>query len=390
MNLKRWAIAAVPPSLLALHNAQRLAPVPLFDEFRLHLSTDYVGVGNLFGAYLFAYALFNIPAGMLADRINNKHLMAFGAGLSLLASAVFAMSRTYPIAIASRFILGIAGSFLYVPTVRYIVNSFPRERRGAVMGFVETGAGAGMVLSLTFLPLMAREFDLVTASLTLPVLAALVLTAILLGLPSTRPAPPATTRTKLALLAGNRTFWYLIVYFFLGMLAHYAVLGWLPTFLRLSFGYPAVQAGLIAALVTIALSVGSPLAGILSDRLGTRVPILLSGSIMSVVGLTLFLITREPGIVIGSALLLGVSMAFTIPVLMILVGEIFGPVGAGMAVSVAATTGQISSSFSGFVFGYAFQATSSFVFVWGLALIMGAGAIPFLLAARKNMRARAD
>jgi MFS family permease len=83
-------------------------------------------------------------------------------------------------------------------------------------------------------------------------------------------------------------------------------------------------------------------------------------------------------------------MAFTIPVLMILVGEILGPAGAGLAVSVAATTGQIASSFSGFIFGYVFQATSSFAFVWGLALLVGAGAIPFLLVARKNMEVRVD
>jgi predicted MFS family arabinose efflux permease len=390
MTLKRWVIAALPPSLLALHNAQRLAPVPLFDEFRLRLNTDYVGVGNLFGAYLFAYALFNIPAGMLADRINNKHLMAFGASLSLLASAVFAVSESYSIAIASRFTLGIAGSFLYVPTVRYIVNSFPKGKRGSTMGFVETGAGVGMFLSLTFLPLIAREFDLVKAFLTLPALAALILTGILLGLPSNRPNGAVTIRTKLTLLGSNRSFWYLITYFFLGMLANYAVFGWLPTFLRFNFGFPAVKAGFISALVTVALSVGSPLSGALSDRLGTRIPILLCGSFMAMVGFTLFLFSQEPMIVIGSALLLGASMAFTIPVLMILAGEMFGPTGAGLAVSVAATTGQIASSFSGFIFGYAFQATNSFEYVWALSLILVAGAIPFLFGAWKTMSVRAD
>ena len=83
-------------------------------------------------------------------------------------------------------------------------------------------------------------------------------------------------------------------------------------------------------------------------------------------------------------------MAFTIPVLMILVGETFGAVGAGLAVSVAAMAGQIASSFSGMLFGYVFQATHSFTFVWGLALIIAAGSIPFLFGATKNMNVRAD
>ena len=53
--MRKWLSVAVLGSLLVLHNAQRLAPVPLFDELRLRLGTDYVGVGNLFGAYLLAY-----------------------------------------------------------------------------------------------------------------------------------------------------------------------------------------------------------------------------------------------------------------------------------------------------------------------------------------------
>jgi MFS family permease len=140
----------------------------------------------------------------------------------------------------------------------------------------------------------------------------------------------------------------------------------------------------------LALVVGSPLAGILSDRFGTRDLILLCGSVMSVVSFILFLAGQDPKVVIGAAMLAGISMAFTIPVLMILVGEMSEPASAGLAVSVAATTGQISSSFSGFLFGYALQTSESFAVVWGLALIIAAGGIPFLLSAMKQIRLRSD
>ena len=176
-----WTKAALPGALLVLHNAQRLAPVPLFEELRARLGTDYVGVGNLFGAYLLIYALANLPAGLLADRVNNKHLMMMGVALSLAASAVFAFARSYPVALASRLLLGLASAFLYVPAVRYVVTSFPKEKRGLVMGFVEVGAGIGMILSLTLLPLLARELDLLSAFLMLPVLALLILVGLILG-----------------------------------------------------------------------------------------------------------------------------------------------------------------------------------------------------------------
>ena len=106
--MRKWMSVAVLGSLLVLHNAQRLAPVPLFDELRLRLGTDYVGVGNLFGAYLLAYALFTIPTGMLADRYANRRVISCGVLLSLLAGAAFAFMVSYPVAMLSRILLGIA------------------------------------------------------------------------------------------------------------------------------------------------------------------------------------------------------------------------------------------------------------------------------------------
>ena len=386
--MKWWARAIIPGALLVLHNAQRLAPVPLFDELRLQLATDYVGVGNLFGAYLLTYALANIPVGILADRADNKRLLIIGSALSLAASLVFALARDYPLALASRLALGIAGALAYVPAVRYVVISFPKEKRASAMGFVQVGAGVGMFLALTLLPLLAREFDLQSAFLMLPLFSALVLGAVLFGVPRERPPAKDSFRATLLTLGSTRSLWYLLVYFFLGMLAHYAVLGWLPTFLRSQFHYSAVQAGLTSTIVTLALVVGSPFGGILSDRLGTRTLILLCGSVLSVVSFLLFLTSPNPQVVMGGAVLAGVSLAFTVPVLMILVGEVADPSSAGLAVSVAATTGQIASSLSGFVFGYVLQRSQSFTPVWGLALILAAGGLPFLFGARKQIRQR--
>jgi MFS family permease len=191
-------------------------------------------------------------------------------------------------------------------------------------------------------------------------------------------------RSKLIGILGNGQFWHLLAYHFLGMLATYAVIGWLPTFLRNDFGYSAVQAGFIGALVTGALAAFSPVAGTISDRLGVRTPVLLCGSIMSAFCFILFLFSKNTYAVLGSALLLGASMAFTIPVLMILVGERFGKSGAGLAVSIAGTTGQISSSLSGVIFGYALQATGTFFAVWSVALLCAVGRIPFLFWTRES------
>jgi MFS family permease len=136
--------------------------------------------------------------------------------------------------------------------------------------------------------------------------------------------------------------------------------------------------------MTVALSVCSPLAGVASDRLGKRTPVLVAGSIMAGVGFTVFIVSHSAWAVLAAALLLGVSMAFTVPVLMIMVGEMFGQAGPGFSVSVAGTVGQVSSSLSGLVFGYALQVSSSFAVVWGLALVCTIARIPFLLGAKEK------
>jgi MFS family permease len=382
--MRKWLSAAVLGSLLMLHNAQRLAPVPLFDELRLRLGTDYVGVGNLFGAYLLAYALFTIPAGMLADRYANRRVMSCGVLLSLLAGVAFALTVNYPMALVSRVLLGIAGALLYVPAVRHVVATFPKEKRGAVMGCVEMGAGAGMAFSLILLPLFAVHSTLETTFLSLSVLASMVLTATLIFLPSTPPSGSTKSRGTRRRLVKDHRFWNLLVFHFLGMLSIYAAMGWLPTFLRTDFDYSAVRAGLVSTLVTVALSVCSPLAGVISDRLGKRTPVLIAGSIMAGVGFAVFILSHNAWAVSAAALLLGVSMAFTVPVLMIMVGEMFGQAGPGFSVSVAGTVGQISSSLSGLMFGYALQVSSSFAVVWGLALVCTIIRIPFLLGAKEK------
>jgi predicted MFS family arabinose efflux permease len=380
-GVKNWQIAAVLGALLALHNAQRMAPVPLVDELRTHLATDYVGVGNLFGAYLLTYALFTIPAGLLSDRVDSKRLVTAGAALSLLGALLFAFAGSYAVAVIARLALGIAGALLYVPAVRFVVTVFPQENRGAVMGVVEMGAGAGTVFSLALLPVLAGWLNLARSFLCLAVLAVLTLLAVMLRFPEGKGrAAERGAPVRAVPLFRQASFRHFSVFHFLGMLAVYAALGWLPTYYRTHLGFSPVEAGLVSGLVTVALALASPMAGWASDRIGARSPILLVGSLLCTACFAVFLMGGPVALLMGATFLVGVGMAMTIPIVMVLVGESFALGRAGTAVSIVGTVGQISSSLSGPVFGYALQA-GGFAAVWGLALILSLGRIPFLLLA---------
>jgi len=246
------------------------------------------------------------------------------------------------------------------------------------MGCVQAGAGIGMILPLALLPGLAQAFTPASAFLFLPGLSALVLSAVLLGMPRQGP-PPGQPRRLLAPLGAGPSFWYYLGYFFLMMLAYYAVFAWLPTYLRADLGYSAVDAGLASTLVSGALVVGSPLAGLASDRFRTRLSILLAGTVGAVIAFAVLLITTRPAVIIAASLLCGVSIACTVPIFMMLATEAVGAAGAGLAVSLGATVGQVASSLSGPLFGFIFERSGNFHLVWKSALIIAAASLPFLL-----------
>lgn len=379
---RQWAAVVVLSSNLALHNMQRFAPVTLYDEFRALWHTDYTGAGGLFAAYLAAYAVMLFPMGLLADRIDNRKLLMFGAGLNLASSALFALAPTLAVAMLARVVLGVSGAFLYVPSVRYVVTSFDKKARGKAMGWVQFGAGVGQVAGLTVVPLVAARAGLVAAFMMPAVLALVVLGGQSSGLRSTRAA--AADRKPMGTVFATEGFMPFLAFVFLAFMANYAISGWLPTYLRHDFALDATQAGMAASLSAIALSVCSPLAGTLSDRLGARKPVLLAGSLVSVACFAIMVFSHDVRIIILAALLKGAASALTIPVAQMFAGEAFAAAGAGVAVGITSTTGQLASSASGPFFGFTLDQTGSFSVLWGVALGCVAASILFLALVRER------
>jgi len=378
--MSRWATTLVLCFVVVLHNAQRLVPVSLTTELCQRLGVNYLGVGNLFSIYLFGTALANIPVGLIADRYGSKGLIITGTVLGLAFSLVFALTRTYWIAMLVRFGLGAASSMLFIPTLRYVVSAIPKEKRGTVMGFIQAGTGVGMVISLTVLPALAGKFDLTRAFLLLPIMAVCVLLIVVIWLHPARPESKPVIWKQIGSLSRNSAFWNMSAFHFLTMLTVYAVLGWLPTYLRIDFGYSATEAGIISSLVNIVLALSSPLAGYISDRIGSRTPIMVFGSLLSAVCFAIFIVSGNKVLIMISILALGLSKALTIPLSQVLVGEMFSGIGSGLAVAATNTAGRLAASIPGAVGGYIFQTTGTFTAIWALALVFGAARVPFLLA----------
>jgi predicted MFS family arabinose efflux permease len=366
----QWLVVGILAATLGLHNGSRIGPASLLDELRVRFGVDYGGVGNLLGAYTLTYAFAQLSAGFLTDRFGSRRLLLIGLALMTAGSATFAFASQYEVALVGRWVMGIAGGCLYTPAVTYCFAAFQRSARGRAMAFAQSGTGAGLVLSVSALPVLYGVVGLTGAFLVYPLLAGGLWLCVWRFL-----HPVSETHSStfgLGRLARSRDFWLLLIGFaFVGMLAQSAVLSWTATYLRSTYGWTAIEAGFGGGLVAAGLMVFPTPFGLLADRLRKRRTVMLVGCGLGLLGWTLLLAATNPLVGIVGALLVSASMAATIPMQAVYASERFSSVGAGAAVGLINTGGQIAQALAPPVYGALLDQGFGFSAIWATTVILG-------------------
>jgi predicted MFS family arabinose efflux permease len=386
---------ALLASMLIVHNAQRTGVVPLFTDLQPRFGVDYAGVGTLFAAYVFGYAIFQAIVGLVGDRFNARFLLLTGLALSALFSALFAGTRNYELALIARFLLGATGAFLYTPAMKLGITLFARTERGRVMGILQSGAGLGAVGALILVPIGASRFGITGGLSTLPVFTLVILIAAAILLPD---APPQERAPR---VAGARAgigwrpdFWQLLAVSFTGMLATYGLLTWLPTYLTKTFGYSTVRAGSFASAANIALLIAAPLVGMLADLPHGRTLVVFGGSALAFI-CYVAIVPKEPiAVIFIITILVGVSLAATTAPLMLFAGERFAAGETARVVALMATVAQIGATLAGVIFGLVLAHSNRFQVVWvacaALSLVRLVFLLPFFVHRRDGLREKAS
>lgn len=379
-----WLAVTVLCSSLAIHNAARMAPTPLIEELRLRYDAEYAGVGSVIGAYTISYAIAQLVAGLLADRLGNLRLIKAGLLLMALGSGIFAFTTSLSVAFVGRLLMGVAGGLLYVPALSYMLAAFGRSARGKAMGVAQGGIGAGIVLSILLMPPLYLAIGLSGAYAVFPVIALLLWFGQMLVVPELAPESRRSEGSVLA-LARSRDFWLLFMGFaFVGMLAQTAVLSWLPTYLRQEFAFGVAEAGAAGALVSAAFMVSSPIFGVLADRVGSRLGVMLTGSLIGLAGFVMLWLAHDPWLAILAGVLVSAGMGATIAMQVVYAGERFAAVGAGTAIAIVNTGGQLSQSLDGPFYGTILDLGLGWTTVWLIAVILGVVRVGSVLLLREE------
>jgi predicted MFS family arabinose efflux permease len=248
----------------------------LMQAFQLNLSQ----AGMLMSVFAITGFVLALPAGLILQKLGPKVAGLLAVGCLVVGSAWGALASSATLLLASRVLEGAGMGLIAVVGPASIALWFPREKQGTAMGVWGTWVPIGNVIMFSLAPMLATSvgWRAVWWAGALFAFVAFILYWLLMRLP---PSLEGDQRVelgdsgddlspKLAPALANRGIWLLALSFACFNVVLISFATFFPTFLAGERHYSLAQAGLIASLSTIAALGSAPLAGWLSDRIGSR------------------------------------------------------------------------------------------------------------------------
>ena len=108
---------------------------------------DKVAMGIIFSAFVWAYALFQVPGGWLSDRFGARPVLAtIVAYWSVMTAATAAASSVVSFVVV-RFLFGIGEAGAFPGATRAMQLWYPREERGFVQGITHSASRLGAAIA---------------------------------------------------------------------------------------------------------------------------------------------------------------------------------------------------------------------------------------------------
>lgn len=241
-------------------------------------------MGYVFSAFVFGYALCQIPGGRLGDRWGARVVLACALVWWSLCTVLTAVVATLPLATAVgtvgalvivRFLLGVGESVALPNFNRAVADWMPPGQRGLGIGIAIGGIGIGAAIT----PPLASWVMVNYHWQSVFYLSALIgLVVALLWVLCSRDqrggdsAPKVTTSTPVPWrqLLRSRSLWWLVAsYSCLGYVA-YIYMSWFYLYLVNVRGIDLLRGGWLAAGPFLAILLFCPLGGWITDRLVPR------------------------------------------------------------------------------------------------------------------------
>ena len=224
---------------LSTLNVMNSAYSNVLETIKSELTLSYSQSGALMSAYFVGYMLGQIPWGMLADSRGSRPTITLSV-LGVSASTIlFGFSKAFGFAMASRFLSGLLGAGIFVPSVRLVSAWFESNERGTALGVLNIGGSAGLVATSWVVPLVSMEAGwrlTIRSAGAIGVAAGAAVWLLLRDNDDTD-----NGRLNLSNLPfRERSFWLLAFTQFIRLGSYYTYIAWLPLVLKEEYGLSVV------------------------------------------------------------------------------------------------------------------------------------------------------
>jgi sugar phosphate permease len=335
-------------------------------------------IGWILSAFFAGYALFQVPGGVLSDRIGPRAVIAFALAWWSLFTGLTGVATSFTFLVVVRFFFGVGEGLFPAAVWKVISQFFTRRNRATANALVLSSVAIGPALTPLLLRPVLSTFGWRVAFYGLGVMGVisfLLARRFIFDAPAKHPDMPATelarfeaearddAREERPALAGRSSWreilrepvvWALFCTAMAGNITMYGWLNWLPSYLMKVKGLDLKGMALAASLPFVFGAVGCVVSGWVSDRWfrGRRKVLVLVCQVLG--GLALFGFTRVEDpmrftalqCVAGFLLFMSVGAAWALP-MVLLPARLMGS-GAGLI----NTGGQIGGFLTNIIIGY--------------------------------------
>lgn len=149
-----WSILVIAFITVFFH---RLSLGAVSDVLTQEIPMNSLVLGNLTAMNYYAYALMQIPVGILVDRVGVRQINLLGLLITAVGSLMFGLAHTVGAAYLSRFMVGIGTSVIIVSILKVQATWFPLSRFSTLSGLTSFFGNFGSLLAiypLTYLSLL--------------------------------------------------------------------------------------------------------------------------------------------------------------------------------------------------------------------------------------------
>lgn len=261
------------------------------NDIEQDLGLSETQMGWVLSVFALGYALFQVPAGLMADRLGPRKILSSVVTFWSLFTALTAAATGYVSMLVYRFLFGAGEAGAYPGCARAVYSWIPMSERGLVQGLSFSGARFGAAFSLPVVAWIVSRLGW-RASFVILGLVGMAWAVFWYWWfrddPETHPRISSAERELIlrtrqqsatdkdapaltvATLCRSRNMWLLMWQYFCSNFTFFFALSWLFPYLKSRYELGMVEAGLYAGAVPLAGAFGNWTAGALIDVIYRR------------------------------------------------------------------------------------------------------------------------